>query len=226
MRPKPKQIYTKIKEKQISIEHACEVGVYLPETSNVLDFAFDGVRTTLVEPEPKSIAAIEEYFEGMANIKLHKVAVYERNGKLSLSKAESSTFATELEASPALVNDKYVRKEENNIEVDCVRFSEIDDKTIDLLSIDTEGCEWYVLSDLQSRPKVISVETHGKYYTNPFIKKIESWMLENGYKVWFMDKSDTVYVLNNLFELTTSDKASLTIVKAKNKLKKMKKILK
>jgi hypothetical protein len=41
-----------------------------------------------------------------------------------------------------------------------------------LLSVDTEGCEWYALKNLKSRPKVISLETHGKYYTNAYIKEI------------------------------------------------------
>ncbi len=226
MKPKTKKIYEKLTKKGVAIRHACEVGVYMPETSNVLDFAFDGVRTTLVEPDPQSIAAIEKYFENMPNIELHKVAIYNRNGKLKLSKAESSTFATELESSPALVNDKYKKTEENTFEADCVKFSEIDDDTIDLLSIDTEGCEWYVLGDIISRPKVISVETHGKYYVNPFIEDIEKWMLINYYKVWYKDQSDTVYVKIDLFDLTLEERIDLLLTEAKIKLKRLKRYVK
>ena len=44
---------------------------------------------------------------------------------------------------------------------------------IDLLSVDTEGCEWFVLQTLRSRPAVISIETHGGLYLNPHRDEIE-----------------------------------------------------
>jgi len=38
-----------------------------------------------------------------------------------------------------------------------------------------------VLKHLVSRPKVISIETHGKYYLNPFLTEITQWMEREGY---------------------------------------------
>ncbi len=78
--------------------------------------------------------------------------------------------------SPAQVNDDYQIRKEDRFQVGCVRFDEIDDGSIDLLSVDTEGSEWYVLKYLKSRPLVISVETHGKSYLNPFFGEISAWM--------------------------------------------------
>ncbi len=55
---KNKKIYKKIKEKALTISHVCEVGVYLPYSSNIIDFINEGIPTTLVEPDPASIEAI------------------------------------------------------------------------------------------------------------------------------------------------------------------------
>lgn len=220
-----KKIYSKIKDKGITIQCACEVGVYLPETSNVIDFIKEGVETILVEPDPASLAAITAYFKDQKNIRLHPVAVYEHDGKITLAKAGASTFVSDLPTSPALVNDQYHIDEAKNIDVNCTRFSTIDNGRIDLLSIDTEGCEWYVLKYMKSRPKVISVETHGKYYTNPFIAEIENWITTNNYRIWYKDKSDTVYFKEGLIELSLLEKIQLLQTNMYLTLRKLKKHL-
>jgi FkbM family methyltransferase len=172
----------------------------------------DGVKTTLVEPDPKNIKAINEFFEGKSNITLHTCAIFDYNGTLELSQREASTFVSSLKESPAIINDHYVPNEKDKFEVECKRFDVIDDGTIDLLSIDTEGCEWYVLKNLISRPKVLSVETHGKSYTNPFLNEINNWVLKNDYLIWYKDMSDTVFIKNKLVQLTLHDKLALILI--------------
>lgn len=219
-----KVIYRQVKQKDLSINTVCEVGVYLPETSNIIDFIVDGVKTILVEPNPPAIQAINKYFKNYNNITLHEVAIYDREGKLNLSNAEASTFVSELPASPALVNDKYTTDESKEVEVKCVKFSSIDDGDIDLLSIDTEGSEWYVLEFMKSRPKVISVETHGKFYVNPFIEKINDWVETNGYTIWYKDMSDTVYIRKDIAKLNLGEKLSLSYMNFRIKLRRAKKV--
>ncbi|MBC8110130.1 MAG: FkbM family methyltransferase [Verrucomicrobia bacterium] len=206
---KNKLIYTKLKRKAIQFNHVCEVGVYLPETSNVIDFIFDGVHTTLVEPDPKNVAAIRNYFNGRTNISLFPVAIYDYNGTVKLSQAAASTFVSELKASPAIVNDKYEISATNTLEVPCKIFSDIDTGDIDLLSIDIEGSEWYVLKNMLSRPKIISIETHGKFYQNPFLPEINNWIAANGYMTWYKDKSDTIFVKQGLFKISFSETIAL-----------------
>jgi FkbM family methyltransferase len=220
-----KKIFRKVKEKRIDIECVCEVGVYLPETSNIIDFIYEGKDTILVEPNPPAIEAINTFFKDYKNIRLFPFAIYSHNGKLVLSNAEASTFVSELPASPALINDKYQINEQKNVEVECRIFSEIDEGNIDLLSIDTEGCEWFVLQTMKSRPKVISVETHGKFYVNPFINEIKNWVKEYGYKEWFKDKSDTVYYKEGVLNLTALEKFELTYMDLRIRLRRAKKIL-
>lgn len=224
------EIYKRCKAKGLSINHVCEVGVYLPETSNVLKFILAGVKTTLVEPDPKNVKAIREFFKSNNNITLFPIAIFEYNGIIELSQRESSTFVSSLKSSPALVNDNYIQNEDDNFEVECKTFDCIDDGSIDLLSVDTEGCEWYVLKNLKSRPIVISIETHGKSYINPFIKEITDWTKTKQYVLWFKDNSDSVYVKKDLFIMTPLERIKLRlkiISLAVNRVRyRMKKIIK
>ena len=226
MNTKPsKKIYKKLKSRNVEFKHVCEVGVYLPETSNIIDFIKDGIRTTLVEADAVTNEKIKIYFKDY-NIELFPFAIWDYNGTIKLSKAAASTFVTQLESSPAIINDKYIINEENTFEVSCKIFSDIDDGTIDLLSIDIEGCEWYVIKHLKSRPSVISVETHGKYYTNPFINEIINWMKKENYIIWYKDGSDTVFIKENLFVPNTNDKIETKLAELKLKWKRFKRIFK
>ncbi|MEP6585070.1 MAG: FkbM family methyltransferase [Ginsengibacter sp.] len=220
-----KKIYKKLKSKNINFHHVCEVGVYLPETSNIVDFIKDGVRATLVEADPVTSEKIKDYFKGY-NVAVFPVAVWDSNGIIKLSKAGGSTFVTAVESSPAIINEKHKIIEENTFEVPCIIFSDIDDGTIDLLSIDVEGCEWYVIKYLKSRPAIISVETHGKYYTNPFITEIMDWMIREKYSVWYKDLSDTVFVRKDLFLPNMNDKINTLVAEYKLVWKKFKRVFK
>lgn len=223
---KPKEIYLKSLGLGLDVNHVVEVGVYLPHTSNILDWIQKGVRTTLVEPSPPSIQAIESYFKDNTNITLHKVAIFETNGTISLYNRDASTFIAEPGSSPAMINDNYTPDESDKIEVECRRFDEIDDGSIDILSVDIEGAEWYVIQNLVSRPAIVSVETHGKFYINPRMEDINHWMESNGYKPWFKDKSDTVYVNSKYYSPSILDKVKLFFTDIKLGLRRLKKIFK
>ncbi|MSQ45939.1 MAG: FkbM family methyltransferase [Ignavibacteria bacterium] len=216
-----KKLFIRVEEKNILIRHVCEVGVYLPETSNVINFIKNGIKTTLVEPDLKNVEAINKYF-GNYNITIHPVAIYDYNGKLELVQYEASTFAANLKSSPALENEKEKLKNIKTFEVECKKFDEIDDGTIDLLSVDTEGCEWYVLKYMKSQPLVISIETHGKSYLNPFINEINTWMKNNEYVIWYKDSTDTVFVKNGKIEISKKEKLQLEITSLIINLKRLK----
>jgi FkbM family methyltransferase len=219
-----KKIYRKFLSKQMNLNHVCEVGVFMPEMSNIFDFITKSkIRTTLVEPDPKSIMAIKKYFGGYDNVKLYPFAIYDYNGTLELVQREASTFVADLSASPALINDNYHIKEEDKFTVECKKFDEIDDGSIDLLSIDTEGCEWFVLKYLKSRPVIISLETHGSKYINPYFNEISHWMAENNYDRWFLDKSDTVFCKKGAFNISFPERLKLLIMDLYLKFRRFKK---
>lgn len=206
-----KLIYRRLSRKGFKPAHVAEVGVYLPETSNILDYIRQGIRATLVEADPRCAEAIRQYFGDKYPVTLHAVAVFETEGELELINRAASTFASPLTSSPAIVNDAYKRSESDKFTVPAKRFDSIDDGTIDLLSIDIEGCEWYVLKYMKSRPAVISVETHGKRYINPFIREITDWMRENDYEIWYKDDSDSVYIRKGLFSIGAAERFRLLL---------------
>ncbi len=193
----------------------------MPDTSNVIDYIEEGVKTTLVEANPEFVGKIEDRFTGYHNVQLHPKAVHHTKGILSFYKRGPSTFASDV-LSPAIINDQYQAIEGDRFEVEAVTFDSIDNGDIDLLSIDIEGAEWNVLMHLKSRPKVISVETHGKYYTNPELKKIKDWMFTEGYTLWFKDKSDSVFVKANIINIDLSDRLRLFFYNIYLSLRKLK----
>jgi len=218
------ELYSRSNHKKIRVSHVCEIGVFTPERSNILDFIIkDRTRATLVEPDPERTRAIKKFFAGFPNTRLFPYAIYDYNGVLELAQRGESTFVTALPFSPAMVNDRYQVREEDTFRVECKRFDEIDDGTIDLLHIDTEGCEWFVLKYLKSRPSVISLETHGKTYSNPYLPEILGWMAENNYKRWYISKSDSVYYKQGAFPVTGWEKLRLKLMDAYIKFRKIRK---
>ena len=124
------------------------IRVYSPETSNILDFILEDIRTTLVNLKLKNLKVIREFFKNNEYISLFPYAVIDYNWVIELSQRESSTFVSSLPSSPALINNSYHKGESDNFEVECKTFDTIDDGFIDLLSVDMEGCEWYVLKNI------------------------------------------------------------------------------
>lgn len=201
--------YRKVLAKGFKPTHVAEVGVWHPNTSNVYQFIQDGILTSLVEPDPVSIKLIKEEFAKNKNVTLFELALCDFNGEVELCKRESSTFVSELPSSPALINDDCDIEQTDKFTAKASLFGEIDDGTIDLISIDTEGSEWFVIKNMKSRPTVISIETHGGMYVNPYLKELMIWMDENDYVLWYKDKSDSVFVLKNTIAIVFADKLQL-----------------
>ena len=205
--------------------HVAEVGVWHPHTSNIYSYIVAGVRTTLVEPDPESIAMIKSEFGKRGNVTLHEVAVCDFHGHVELCKRDASTFVSLLTSAPAVANDGCDIQQTERFTAEARLFNDIDDGTIDLLSVDTEGSEWFVVQNLVSRPAVISLETHGGVYVNPYLDELTSWLSANGYVLWYKDKSDSVYVRRDAIALTLSDKLRLIVSNVGLSLRSLKKRL-
>ncbi|MDC9715382.1 MAG: FkbM family methyltransferase [Gammaproteobacteria bacterium] len=201
-------LYDTMKQKGFTPKYVAEVGVWHPDTSNIFSFIEDRVKTMLVEPDPKSIQLIKEQFN-QPNVVLHEAAICDFDGQIELCSRESSTFVIGLPSSPALENDNCNIKESESFTAKAIKFSNIDNGNIDLISIDTEGSEWLVIKNMISRPSVISIETHGGIYINPYIKELKKWMANNNYTLLLKNKSDSVYVLEDTISVTVFDKINL-----------------
>lgn len=192
------KLYKKCKKLKLSFNHVMEIGVDHPKYSNMLGFINDGIKTELVEPNPASLKYINETFKEKENVIIHPFAIFNKRGKIGLYNREGSTFAKELEDSPAISNDNYIPDEKDLFYADAKLMSDIDDGTIDLLAIDIEGAEWMVIQNLISKPVVLSIETGCKKYKNPNLDKINEWISQNNYKLWYKDGSDSVFIRSEI----------------------------
>lgn len=216
-------LYERVTRKGLHPQHVAEVGVHQPESSNVYRFIRDGIRTTLVEPEPDAVEQIRQHFAECDHVTLHICAMCDAAGEIELFRKGPSTFVGTLPESPALVNDGYVPAPEDRFSVRASTFDTVDDGSIDLLSVDTEGSEWYVIKHLVSRPTVISVETHGGAYVNPFLSDIESWMEQEDYCPWYKGKTDTVYVRPQVIPLSLAERVNLAWMNTRIRLRRARK---
>jgi FkbM family methyltransferase len=219
------KFYETVKKRGFTPSLVVEVGVWHPNTSNVYSFIEDGIKAILVEPDPKSIELIKKKWNNKTNVKLYEVAICDFDGNVELCQRESSTFISTLPDSPALANDNCNIEKSESFIAKAIKFSNIDEGNIDLISIDTEGSEWFVIKHMISRPTIISIETHGGMYTNPFMKELKKWMKENNYILWMKDKSDSTYVLKEKITLTYFDKMNLLLSNLFINLKAIKKRL-
>ena len=190
-----------LKKKNYTPRHVCEVGVWHPKTSNIKYYIEKNIKSLLIEPDPESIALIKKEWGERKNLTLKTVACTDFEGTIDLHKAGSSSFVSSTKNSPAMVNDSYDIKKNNSTKVNAKKFSSEDPGDIDLISIDIEGSEWYVIKHMLSRPDIISIETHGGYYINPHIEDIKNWMDEYNYVLWFKDNSDSVYVKKHIIKV-------------------------
>jgi FkbM family methyltransferase len=187
------KLYKYINNSGIQITKAAEVGVLSIETSTLKAFLDGGVICDFYEAVPEFCAQIERSLIGKSNARLFCHAVSDFDGSMDLCMAGPSTFAANQQVSPALNHDGYVKDEKKIISVKVVDFLEVDPGDYDLVTIDVEGGEYSVLRRMKSRPLVISIETQSRDYVNPHIGAITDWMVENDYKIWFQNDTDTVF---------------------------------
>tara|TARA_R100000734_G_scaffold18994_1_gene17403 strand:+ start:126 stop:707 length:582 start_codon:yes stop_codon:yes gene_type:complete len=179
------------------VKHVCEVGCFLTETIQTKQFLGTHVKTTLIEPNPLAFKDIESKLSHYENVCLYNLAITDTGGKVKMYNTvdgiDSSAFV-DSEFSPAILNNNYQKNEEDSFIVNSVSFDKIDDGEIDILYVDTEGHEWFIIKNMKSRPKFIILETHGENYVNPYMNNITMWMNKNEYKVIKKDISDTLYI--------------------------------
>lgn len=177
----------------------CEVGTGGPgvlQCGNLLDL---DAKFIFVEPNPVSFSLLAKAFPDTEKFKLYNAAIAATQGEgiyynWNAGQENASGFIEGV-VSPMMVNHKYepLPSKDATI-VDFIRFESIDDGTIDGLFVDAEGAEWYVLENIKSRPRFISIETHGQAYQNSNIAQINKWLAANGYRLSGADESDSLFI--------------------------------
>lgn len=171
----------------------CEIGVHTPDLCRVAHW-HQKCHVLLVEPLPICAQALLQTFPFAEVI---EAAIARETGTAQLYfRGQTSWLIEELEHTPALDVDHHKPLAENIHEVRALRMDAIDPGTIDILAIDTEGAEFFALEHLQSRPRIIVIETHAPSpdYQNPYRAEIESWCRQEGYTLAATEAADSLYV--------------------------------
>ena len=197
-------------KKSVPMRCVYEVGVYLPETSKAIPFIQKGAEAVLVDADPVCVQKTQAFFQGNPGVSVVNCAVADAPGEVKMYRVGASTFLGTLEKSPALVNDAYKPSEKDEFSVAAVTFDKIDNGKIDVLIIDIEGAEWYVLKHMTSRPAVIGFEFQASEYKNLYAKEILNWLSTNGYTHWFYEETDAIFIKKGSITLSTIEKLANT----------------
>lgn len=197
-----------------------EVGAAHPNTQRCSTFIQNGTKVTLIEANPrlhycltKGFDYADDFkttwpnvppppyqhkgFDEHANVLVVNAAIVDTaqaGQTVHIYERDSSSFVGGV-ASPAKTNDGYVENAaDRRYDVLGRSIAEFDNGQVDVLLADVEGCEWFCIKNLISRPKVIVLETHGQSYRNPRIMEIAAWMDQNGYTIQGQDQTDTLFI--------------------------------
>jgi FkbM family methyltransferase len=175
-----------------------EIGVGNINICRTIRFFNTKLELSLFEVNPKTFEQIAGVLEQhkISNVKLYNVGVYDKTGTIEFNDDGDSTASAEVFSPRSLAETKKELPELPKIVCPVIDMAEIDPGDIDVVLIDTEGCEYKIISRMKSRPKIIVVETHNddKSYLTPNFDLLEKWLSENGYIKLLEDVTDTWYV--------------------------------
>ena len=171
-------------------QHVCEVGVGHSSMCHVSSW-IGKIRVTLIDANPECIARLRRLWRHHSQLTIVHGAcmdsVLEQGSTVPLNLIEGSNGVATNGWVEGIINPPVQapgpgRVRPVPVQVPVIDFADFDDGTIDYLTVDIEGCEWYVIQALRSRPAVISVEMKvDKIYVNPHYAEIETWMQREGY---------------------------------------------
>lgn len=176
-----------------------EIGVGEAYTSRTSCFwGNPNVECHLFEPNPKIYNELKSATQNFSNVKLYNLAISDKQGEAELYLANNCSFIDGID-SPIAVQDgtknEYKKWDKTLVQLDTI--DNYDNGNIDLLLLDMEGSEWFVLERLKSRPTQIIVETHISTntppYLNKYMNKILFWMWENNYQLIMKKGNDSFF---------------------------------
>ena len=174
-----------------------EIGCGQPDTCRSFSWmGVNGIRIEMFEPHPQSFHALVNSFGHFPNVTIHNVAIFDRNGMLQMTEHGDSTYVSEV-VSPMRngASEDYLATR-MKFQIPCHTLERYDRGDIDIALIDVEGSEWRVISQMVSRPTLLSIEVGGENgtYRTPDIDKLTGWLKENRYACCRKDCEDEWYI--------------------------------
>ena len=163
-------------------------------------------RSLFIEPDPDMARNARDNYP-WAEVK--EVAIASDFGKANLRKMKGQSYIKGIKWAPAFSTDasQIQLKIAGKVPVQTAPFSSVDDGEIDMINIDCEGSEWFVLETMISRPLILQIEF---YKNHGYYDEIVQWLKDNNYEpVLNWGNSNVILVNRNLSsyapEVDTSD---------------------
>lgn len=136
-----------------------DVGANIGATSLLFANNYPDAKIYAFEPEPENFKLLEENTGPYENIYSFNVALGSENARRVLKGSDDNTNLGGFSFHPEGTNEEI----ESVVQVLDVRevIKDLSVETIDLLKIDTEGCEFEIISSLPKVPQYIMGEAHG-----------------------------------------------------------------
>jgi FkbM family methyltransferase len=178
-----------------------EIGVGEVYTCRTRRFWGSEIECHLFEPNPILYKELVNASKEYKNVYIYNIAIMDKSGEEEILLMNNCSYINNVVSPVALHHgfDSNIIKNAPKAKIKSETIDKFDIGDIDLLLIDTEGCEWFVLEKLISRPKQIVVETstigsENKPILNKNIDKILLWMWENNYQFVLRDENDSHFV--------------------------------
>lgn len=178
-----------------------EIGVGEVYTCRTKKFWGSDIECHLFEPNPILYKELVDASKEYKNVHVYNIAITDKSGEEEIFLMNNCSYINNIE-SPVLLNhgpNSDVIKNAQKIKIKTETIDRFDKGNIDILLIDTEGCEWFVLEKLISRPRQITIETNtvgqeGKLIYNKNLDKILFWMWQNDYQLALKDQNDSHFM--------------------------------
>ena len=178
-----------------------EIGVGEINSCRTKIFWDSGIECHLFEPNPILYKDLIDKSKNYKNVHVYNLAITNKSGEEEILLINNCSYIDGIESPMILnhgINTEYTESVEK-VKIKTETIDKFDTGDIDILLIDTEGCEWFVLEKLISRPKQIAIETNtlgqnGNLIYNKYIDKILFWMWKNNYQLALKDENDSHFM--------------------------------
>lgn len=174
-----------------------EIGVGDSRGVSTLELIKNGASAIVFEPNKIFYNDIVSHLGEISGLTILNKGIYHTPGIQKFYDKWATTFIGEMyDSSGAKIQDSYILDEKDSFFCAVDTIDHFDNGKIDLLCMDCESCEWFVLEKLISCPTIVQIETHS-FYSNyePFnIEKIREWFVDNDYSLFANNESDSIYV--------------------------------
>jgi len=187
---------------QLNPKNIWEIGVGNPYISRSQPYFNTPIRLKLFEVNPKTYSDLVAHYGSIPNVEINNFGLYDKNDTIEFLEDGDSTCSAEVAAPTFVLGTQKMGKgwvaAKPRVRMNVRDMAEIDTGDIDVALIDTEGCEYKIISRMVSRPMFVSVETHNEEYRTPDYEKLVDWFKENNYRLINMDVTDSWYLRGDI----------------------------